>query len=421
MKLVWSLVFVTCAGLVLAPAATADHSSYLGIAASWGGEGTAPGQFRADAPPYALASGLDGSIYALHDSSNLASQLITRFDSDGNFLGRWGDRPGDVTMDGAADLAVGASGAVYVTTTGGDPNSVLKFSPNGSLLARWDGTNGTQAFREPLGITADGEGNVYVDAGTPESERSIVQLTEDGTVVREFGGPGYRYLARDDDGYLFGALSYAVGRTAPSGIFDGFIGPQDFGLSGAGGVTVAADGTVWAVDYGDYRILRYTREGELLDICGRADGSGPLTFPRDVATSGASIVVADSLNIRRIGMVTHPDVGCDALAPTLTDIELLIKGGLRKWFKRSAVSFSTSEPAHATLKLQKRIRRHNRRRWRGLDRGRADLEVGQNKVDFSDVLDVKPKPRAGRYRIKLRLDDEADNLSRVRKRKFSVG
>lgn len=28
--------------------------------------------------------------------------------------------------------------------------------------------------------------------------------------------------------------------------------------------------------------------------------------------------------------------------------------------------------------------------------------------------------RAGRYRIKLRLDDEADNLSRLRKRKFSV-
>ncbi len=294
------------------------------------------------------------------------------------------------------------------------------------MLATWDGTNGTPAFDGPNGITTDAAGNVYVALGVPD-HGSIVQVTEAGESVQQLGAQGFFYFARDSEGFFYGPAFGALQRLSPMGEPAGSIGFSPvgpglghFGDSGPQGVAVAGDDSIWATDRVQSRVQRFSRDGSLLDVCGNPNGVDALVSPIDVAPDGDTIVVADGTHIRRVGMVTHPATPCDAIPPKLRGIELLIKGGPRKWFNRSGAEFSTSEPAHGTLKLQQLVRRHNHSRWRGLDRGHADLQPGENAVDFSDVLDVKPKPRAGRYRIKLRLDDEADNLSRERKRKFRV-
>jgi DNA-binding beta-propeller fold protein YncE len=422
MKRLSGVVVLVCTSVAVAPSASAHHSPYLGIVATWGSQGMAPGEFSDSIQ--ALATGPDGSVYALE-----APGVVTRFDGNGNLLGRWGGTPTDPDLSPPHDIAVGASGAVYVTV-GGDSDSagkVVKFSPTGALLAEWDGTNGTPAFSNPAGITTDSAGNVYISVGNGEDEAGIVRVTEAGTSAQKLGMLGFLYLARDSDGFFYGPAGGLVQRFSPEGSPVGSIGfsPTSTELGhfdnqfGPDGVAVAADDSIWVADKPTNRVQRFSRDGALLDVCG-SPGSAALDFPTDAAPSGDFVVVADGVHIRRVGMVTHPATPCDAVPPKLTDIELLIKGGPRKWFKRSAVQFETSKPAHATLKLQQRVRRHNRRRWRGLDRGRADLQAGQNTIDFSDILAVKPKPRAGRYRIKLRLDDEADNLSRLRKRKFRV-
>lgn len=400
--------------LALPAAADGHHAPYLGVQSTW----DVPEALRG---PHALATGPDGSVYTLQ-----SSDAVTRFDRDGKVLARWGDRPGDPDMSVPQDIAVGASGAVYVTVSGyADPNKVLKFSPDGDLLATWDGTNGTPAFEDPVGITTDPAGYVYVGSG-PDDDRAIVKLREDGTVVDRLGAFAFLYLARDGDGFFYGPDEWFVLRLGPTGAFVGPIGfppagpePGHFGeAGGAGGVEVGADNSIWAVDPTQRRLQRFSRDGALLDVCGAPFGDSPFNSPLDVAPSGDAVVVVDGFRVLRIGMVTPPTPSCDTLAPTPKHMAIVLKGGPKTWFRRSSLALSTTEPAHAKLTLQRRS--DNRRRWRRLDRGRADLEAGNNRVDFSHVLDVSPKPKAGRYRIKLRLKDEAGNRSRLRKRKFRV-
>ena len=433
MRQLCSLLLAAFAALAVAPSAGAHHSPYLGIEATWGGEGTAPGQFTDRIE--ALATGPDGSVYALNDT--LDGNVITRFDRDGHALGRW--TATEEEAGGIADIAVGASGSVYVTAALGDNGEVVKFSPAGALLAEWDGTMTSPAWYRPFGITTDAAGNVYFGASTyPDTSNSgpdntgLFQYTEEGTFMGDVGRPkffyGFSFLARDSDGFFYAPLDY-VRRLSPTGVYVGQLGFGIYGPErghfgdpqGPTGVAVAADDTVWVADPSNLRFQRFARNGAVLDVCGYGPRrASPFNSAVDVAPSGDGVVVADLFHIYRIGMVTHPATPCDAIPPKLTDVQMLLEGGPRTWFTRSGVYFATSKPAHARLKLQQRIRERHRWRWRGLDRGRADLETGGNSVDFSDVLDVEPAPRAGRYRIKLQLDDEAGNLSGERKRKFVI-
>jgi hypothetical protein len=384
---------------LLPPAASGNHSPYLGIQASWDSE-------FAVRPPHALATGLDGSVYAVEGGG-----VVTRFDRDGRFLSQWGGRPDDPDTFLSQDIAVGASGAVYVTVNDYDTHKVVKFSPTGELLATWDGTNGTHTFYNPAGITTDLAGNVYVSDGPsfggPENFGTF-QFTEEGEEIRKVGEVMFFYLARDSAGYFFGSMSGLIQRATPAGEHDGFIGSRQFGFPPrTAGVAVAADGTVWGADPGHYRVLRFTRDGNLLDACGGPNGPGALDYPEDVAPSGDSIVVADAGHIRRIGMVTHPAPACDGLRPRLDDVELHRGGRPRTWIEKSSLELFSSEPTHASVTLGKRIRRH----WRHVASGRADLVAGAQSIELAHLFE-SAQSRTGRYRIKVRLSDEAENRSR---------
>jgi DNA-binding beta-propeller fold protein YncE len=88
--------------------------------------------------------------------------FVYKFDSDGNFVTRWGDRgTGDAQFSAPRGVAADWLGNVYVADTGN--NRIQKFDPNGNFITKW-GSAGSEdgQFSLPNGVAVDPSGNVYV-------------------------------------------------------------------------------------------------------------------------------------------------------------------------------------------------------------------------------------------------------------------
>jgi DNA-binding beta-propeller fold protein YncE len=144
--------------------------------AKWGSQGTGDGQFGR---PEDLVVDAQGNLVVIDDRSN---NRIQRFDSQGEFLARLGvdliNDPGLIAVDGqdniyAPDVSFG---------------TILKLDPDGNLLATWGG-NGVRAgeFLSPIGIALDSQGNIYV----VDSGNSRVQVLDaNGNFLYEWGDKG---------------------------------------------------------------------------------------------------------------------------------------------------------------------------------------------------------------------------------------
>ncbi|MFO0845630.1 MAG: NHL repeat-containing protein [Gemmataceae bacterium] len=121
----------------------------------WGAEGGEPGQF---ARPRALALGPDGLLYVA-DSCNHRVQV---FDRDGRLIRYWGaagDGPGELRYP--YDLAFGPDGRLYVAEFGN--HRVQKFTPEGESLGTWGGPGREPGkLHCPWGLAVDRKGRVHV-------------------------------------------------------------------------------------------------------------------------------------------------------------------------------------------------------------------------------------------------------------------
>lgn len=83
-------------------------------------------------------------------------------------------------------IAVDGSGNVYVADTGS--NRILKFSPEGAVLAKWGAEgSGDGQFKSPQRIAVDSAGNLYVaDYGN----NRIQKFDSTGTFLAKWGGEG---------------------------------------------------------------------------------------------------------------------------------------------------------------------------------------------------------------------------------------
>ncbi|MFN8589890.1 MAG: hypothetical protein U0031_00420 [Thermomicrobiales bacterium] len=102
------------------------------------------------------------------------------FDSAGHSLATWTDEinsPRGVTVDG--------EGNIWVTD---DSRGVLEFSPDGTLLAAWDGSRDPGGeLREPAGIAIDGQNRVFV---TDLYSASVKVFSRDGDLLGAWGKAG---------------------------------------------------------------------------------------------------------------------------------------------------------------------------------------------------------------------------------------
>jgi sugar lactone lactonase YvrE len=243
--------------LLIAPSADAAYQ----LQASWGGQGSAAGQFNN--PGMAGVSPDGGTIYVA-DTGNNRVELFT---ADGGFLDQFG--AGQLSAPSA--VAVGPDGTVYVTDTGN--NRVVRYSSDGrTVLTQW-GTPGSLdgQFNAPTGIAVGGDGSVYVgDSGN----RRLQRFLDNGTHVATINAGGFQSVQ---------------------------------------GVAVGADGSVYVVDPGGARVQRFDASNNPQSGWGTAGGGdGQFISPRGIAATSQGVYVADASQ-SRIQKFTTSGAFLDAL------------------------------------------------------------------------------------------------------------
>ena len=133
---------------------------------------------------------------------------VTVFDSQGVFLGKWGEHgTGDGQLNGPAGIAFDSQDNAYVADQ--HNNRVQRFTPDGRYVLHW-GEGGTRdgQFDLPWGVAVDSEDNVYV--ADWRNDR-VQKFSSDGRFLAMIAGPGDGAgqlkrpsdVAVDAEGYLY--------------------------------------------------------------------------------------------------------------------------------------------------------------------------------------------------------------------------
>jgi DNA-binding beta-propeller fold protein YncE len=168
------------------------------------------------------------------------------------FEGRQGIGKGQ--FDNPHGLAVDSAGNIFVADTGN--GRIEKFSPNGTFLTS------IRQLEAPNGIAIDRGGNIYVaEIG---SKHRVQKLAPDGKFIAEWKGAE-----------------------------PGFYGPRR--------ITIGPDGSIYVVDSGRNRIVKFSHGDQVLTTWG-SEGSGDGQF-RGVSSVAVDpmnnkVYVADPLNSR---------------------------------------------------------------------------------------------------------------------------
>ena len=286
---------------------------------TWGTASSEPGLRANDfATDVAVASG-DGSVYVTGFSGNDA--FLLKFDAGGALL--WQKTWGGASTDFADGVAVAADGSVYVTgaTDGFGDAFLVKFSPAGALLwqKRWGGAG--LDFAHDVAIAADG--SIYIagetnsffanDAFVAKFDASGTLLWDrawrDGTIEDISGAFGVT-VAADGSVYVAGNASVnLVGQnmflikftSAGDLVFEKIWGDR---LSSAHGVAVASDGTVnvtgntgFGQGNGDAFVVRFLSDGKV---------SAAHTWGGTETDSGQSIAAGPAGSVYMAGVAGAP-------------------------------------------------------------------------------------------------------------------
>ena len=248
--------------------------------------------------------GLDVAPNAVYVADTYDDEVV-RFDTEtGTVVWSLGSCNG-TALSRPRDVAVAADGNLYVVDT--DNDRVVVIAPDGSCLADF-GTRGTGPgqFRSPRSIASDGAAGLWVgDAG---NER-VQHLDLTGAFIAQTGAeaafrqPSCVFV----DGDMLGVCdqwSWRIQRFSvdAEGVpqLAGTVGglpPAPGGFNRPFDAAFAPDGELYAVDWGNHRIQRFSADGDFLgEWGGYGTGPGELIFPRAVAVTadGASIVVTNS-------------------------------------------------------------------------------------------------------------------------------
>jgi DNA-binding beta-propeller fold protein YncE len=157
-------------------------------------------------------------------------------------------------------IAVDSSGNFLIADTGN--SRIEKFSPTGEFLMTigMDRSNRGRAF-EPSGIAVDQAGNIYV---ANDATHTVDKLGPGGAFLAEWKGPE-----------------------------PGFYGPRR--------IAIAPDQSIYIVDQGRTRIVKFSPDGRVLSVWGsKGSSDGQFDDPTSVAVDPKTnkVYVADPLNRR---------------------------------------------------------------------------------------------------------------------------
>ena len=228
----------------------------------------------------------------------------------------------------------------------------------GQFTGSVDGVGDAAAFNQPLGLTQDGAGNVYVaDSGN----HTIRRIAPDGTVstlagqagtsgaadgtgaAARFSQPAGIAIGPDGDLYVTELQNHLIRRVTTAGVVTTYAGSTVGFADGTAltakfnsprAVAVAANGDVLVADYSNARIRRILRSGNLAGAVQTLAGNGTATnaSPDGIGTAAviggpiAMVVRGNTLTVRDFaGLLRQIDL-TSTLVTTLTGSRLLGTG-----------------------------------------------------------------------------------------------
>ncbi|MBD5803812.1 NHL repeat protein [Azoarcus sp. Aa7] len=284
-------VLVAAGWLAFVPSAKEPPYTFI---TAWGGEGSAPGLFD-DPTGIAIA----GDEVFVSDARNGRIQV---FDLDGRFKRQFGSPgAGPGQLGRPMNLAI-RDGELYVAEYFNDRIQVFGLDGQSRRLIGKAG-NGPGEFSAPGGVAPDG-GLFVADF----YNQRIQQLGADGRFERQWGTPGRVGIRAGEFNYPTdvalgpdGALHVADGYNDRIQVFDrngifrrkwggpfamNVFGPFKGWFATVTGVAVDWHGNVFAADFYNHRIQKFSPEGAFLTSFG-TPGSGPGQFDHAIAVAVA--------------------------------------------------------------------------------------------------------------------------------------
>jgi tripartite motif-containing protein 71 len=202
--------------------------------------------------------------------STQGNNEIKKFDPNGNFLLKWGERgKGKGKFDLALGLGTDSEGNVYVTDFFN--KLIQKFDGQGKFLQQWE----TEPSTSPAFMDIDANDNIYIDQFPPYDTHFIQKFDKTGKLISEWGKEGGRFkgrvedIALDKDGnlYVAEAFSQRIQKLDPDGnLIASFGGKADMNGQGLfyvpAGIDVDSDGNIYVLD--NYFVQKLDWQGKFI-------------------------------------------------------------------------------------------------------------------------------------------------------------
>jgi tripartite motif-containing protein 71 len=276
---------------LVAPPAGAQDPAWL---ATWGGLGSAPGQFNF--AHHLAVSAATGDVYV----GDLLNNRVQVLSSSGAFLRQW-------PLAGADGIALGALDTVLVVAN----DHVYKYTSAGVLVTSWGGTGaGDGQFQFALDVGVDSQGFVFVSDFLNHRVQKfdaaghfLLKWGSVGNGAGEFQTPFGLMVDPNDDVWVADGGNNLVQRFDGAGHWlSGFgtFGTAPGQWDSPGRPCRDADGRLLVPDAGNARVQAYTPSGQFLLQWGvPGSGNGQFNHPTTVAVSPAGeVLVLDKDNHR---------------------------------------------------------------------------------------------------------------------------